>query len=119
MLSCAGIFAVVLAVYAWTLYPSVPGGDSGELTVAAYRLGVAHPPGYPLFTLLGKLFTLLPLGSIAWRMNLLTAVLGSLAAAVLARAAWKITGSFAAGLFAGGMFAFSPLIWRWSIVAEV
>jgi len=39
------IFVAVLAVYVWTLYPSVAGGDSGELTIAAYRLGVAHPPG--------------------------------------------------------------------------
>ena len=39
----------VLAVYTSTLYPSVPGGDSGELIVAAEHLGVAHPPGYPLF----------------------------------------------------------------------
>jgi hypothetical protein len=108
-----------LCVYVPTLYPSVPGGDSGELTVAAYRLGVAHPPGYPLFTLLGKLFTLLPVGSIAWRVNLLTAVLGAVAAAVLVRATWKLTRCLGAGLFAGGMFAFSPLVWRYAIQAEV
>jgi hypothetical protein len=108
-----------LGPYIPTLYPSVPGGDSGELIVAAYRLGVAHPPGYPLFTLLGKLFTLIPAGSVAWRVNLLTAVLGAIAAAILARATWKLTRSFGAGLFAGGLFAFSPLIWRYAIQAEV
>jgi hypothetical protein len=108
-----------LGVYVPTLYPSVPGGDSGELIVAAHRLGVAHPPGYPLFTLLGKLFTLIPAGSVAWRVNLLTAVLGALAAAVLGRATWKLTRSFGAGLFAGGLFAFSPLIWRYAVQAEV
>jgi hypothetical protein len=108
-----------LGVYVTTLYPSVPGGDSGELIVAAHRLGVAHPPGYPLFTLLGKLFTLIPAGSVAWRVNLMTAVLGAVAAAVLVRAAWKLTRSFGAGLFAGGLFAFSPLIWRYAVQAEV
>jgi hypothetical protein len=106
-------------VYVPTLYPSVPGGDSGELTVAAFRLGVAHPPGYPLFTLLGKLFTFIPAGSIAWRVNLLSAVLGAVAAAVLTRATWKLTRCFGAGLFAGGLFAFSPLVWRYAVQAEV
>ena len=82
----------VLVVYTLTLYPSVPGGDSGELIVAAYKLGVAHPPGYPLFTLLAKASTLIPVGTIAWRVNLLTAVLGALAATVLFRATWKLAG---------------------------
>jgi hypothetical protein len=109
----------VLAVYAPTLYPSVPGGDSGELIVAAHALGVAHPPGYPLFTLLAKAATLLPAGSIAWRVNLLTASLGALAAAVLLRAAWSLTRDPGAGLLAAGLFAFSPLVWHSSIGAEV
>ena len=109
----------VLGVYGSTLYPSLPGGDSGEFIVAAQQLGVAHPPGYPLYTLLGKIFTWLPAGTVAWRVNLLTAVLGALAATVLARATWKATRNVSAGIFAGGLFAFSPLVWRYSIQAEV
>src|SRR5437773_9061788 len=46
-------------------------GDSPELTMAAVTLGVAHPPGYPSFTMLGHLFSLLPLGPIPFRINLL------------------------------------------------
>ncbi len=53
--SALGIFAAALIVYALTLYASVPGGDSGELILVAQNLGVAHPPGYPLFTLCAKL----------------------------------------------------------------
>ena len=109
----------VLGVYGSTLYPSVAGGDSGEFIVAAQELGVAHPPGYPLYTLLGKIFTWLPTGTVAWRVNLLTAVLGALAATVLARATWRATRNVSAGIFAGGLFAFSPLVWRYSIQAEV
>ena len=108
---------VVLIVYVTTLYPSVPGGDSGELIVAASELGVAHPPGYPTFTLLGKLFTLLPFGSVAWRVSLLTAVMAAGAATLLMRATWRLTTSLGGGLLAGGLFAFSPLVWRWSITA--
>jgi len=114
-----GFAAAVLAVYVLTLYPSSPGGDSGELIAAAYRLGVAHPPGYPLYTLLGKASTLLPIGTIAWRVNLLTALFGALAATLTLRTTWRMNGSLGAGLIAGGLFAFSPLVWRYAVGAEV
>lgn len=67
--------SIVLSVYTRTLYPSIAGGDSGELVAEACHLGVAHPPGYPLYTMLVHAFTrLLPLGgSIAWRANLFSA----------------------------------------------
>nr|XP_028586377.1 transmembrane protein 260 isoform X3 [Podarcis muralis] len=81
-LSGAGaVGAGVAALYVAALPLAVPGGDSGELITAAYELGVAHPPGYPLFTLLAKLaIELLPFGSVAFRVNLLCAVLGAAAA---------------------------------------
>src|SRR5713226_7984529 len=47
-------------------------GDSPELIIAAVTLGVAHAPGYPLFTMLGHLFSLFPVGSIPFRVNLLS-----------------------------------------------
>jgi len=46
-------------------------GDSGEIITSIYRLGVSHPPGYPLYTLIGKIFTLLPAGDIAFRVNIM------------------------------------------------
>src|SRR6476620_4232225 len=55
---------VALGVYLCTLAGSVPPGDGGEMISAAYVLGVAHPPGFPLHTLLGKVMTFLPWGSI-------------------------------------------------------
>ena len=62
----AGILVAVtvLSVYVRTMYRSVPGGDSGELIVAGCTGGVAHPPGYPLFTMLAILFHALPLGAL-------------------------------------------------------
>lgn len=54
-------FVCLMALYVWTLAPSVMGGDSGELTAAALTGGVPHPPGYPLFALLARLFAALPL----------------------------------------------------------
>lgn len=109
----------VLAVYILTLCPTVPGGDSGELIAVANGLGVAHPPGYPLYTLLGKLFTFVPHGSIAWRVNLLSAVCDAGATVLLFAAVRRWSGDRWAALFAAGLFAFSPLVWGYAIVAEV
>nr|KAF6487955.1 transmembrane protein 260 [Rousettus aegyptiacus] len=83
---CGGVavFAAVAGVFTLTLPPSVPGGDSGELITAAHELGVAHPPGYPLFTLVAKLAIILfPFGSVAYRVNLLCGLFGAVAASLL------------------------------------
>jgi hypothetical protein len=74
---CVGLFSFL--VYYGTLYPTVAGGDSGELVVSAFQLGITHPPGYPLWTLLGHLFSLLPFKSVAWRLNLSSALYQALA----------------------------------------
>ncbi|KAM8921271.1 protein O-mannosyl-transferase TMEM260 [Pelodytes ibericus] len=114
------VFTCVSAVYLKTLHPSVPGGDSGELITAAYELGVAHPPGYPLFTLLAKVAMLsVPLGSMAYRVNLLCALFGAVAASLLFYTTSRLSGSYSAGILASGLFSFSRLTWQWSIAAEV
>ncbi len=53
---------------------SLPWGDSGEFISAACVLGVPHPSGYPLYTMLAHVFTYLPFGSVAWRVNLCSGV---------------------------------------------
>ncbi|KAM6069619.1 protein O-mannosyl-transferase TMEM260 isoform 3-T3 [Theristicus caerulescens] len=112
--------AAVAALYTATLPPALPGGDAGELITAAYELGVAHPPGYPLFTLLAKLATgLLPVGSPAYRVNLLCGLLGAAAASLLFYTVFRLSGSYAGGILAAGVFSFSRLTWQWSIAAEV
>ena len=74
-----------LALYVATVARSLPAGDSGELITAAATLGVAHPPGYPLYIWLGHLWILLkPFGSVALRLNLLSAVAGAATAGLLA-----------------------------------
>ncbi len=72
------LFAGSFLLYVSTMAPSVVPGDSAEFQFVPYILGIAHPPGYALYILLGKLFTLLPLGSVAYRMNLFTAFGGAL-----------------------------------------
>jgi hypothetical protein len=77
------LLALIPLAYLTTLARTVVYGDPAEYTFVANVLGIAHPPGYAFFTLLGKLFqTLIPVGDIPWRMHLLSAVAAT-AAAVL------------------------------------
>ena len=82
ILAVAGAAIVTLALYVRTLAPSIVGGDSGELISAARVLGVAHPPGYPTFTILAHLAGALPFGSPATGMNLLSALLDAAAVGI-------------------------------------
>ena len=67
-------FLIPFILYLLTLAPSISFEDSGELIAAAYTLGIPHEPGYPLFTLFGKLFAIIiPFGNIAFRVNMLSA----------------------------------------------
>lgn len=77
------VFVLSLAVYAATLAPTVTLVDSGELILAARCLGVAHPPGFPLYVLLAHLATLVPIGNVAVRVNFASALFAALAAATL------------------------------------
>ncbi|MFA6597823.1 MAG: DUF2723 domain-containing protein [Ignavibacteriaceae bacterium] len=66
---------LVFILYLFTLAPTVIQLDAGELTTVQALLGIAHPTGYPLFTMLGHLFLLLPLHfSVVYRANLLAAL---------------------------------------------
>ena len=81
------VFALATAFYALLAAPGVGWMDSGELTAAAWNLGGAHPPGHPAHSLLGRLAALVPLGEIAFRVNLLSAAaMGAALAGVVALA---------------------------------
>lgn len=112
--------AGVLAVYVPSALRTVPGGDSGELLTAACELGVAHPPGYPLFTMLSSLMlSLLPLSSPAHSVNVLCAVFGAGASGALCFTVCRVSGPGPGAVLAGGVFAVSRLVWQWSVMAEV
>ncbi len=110
---------VAAAVYARTLAPGVTAGDSGELILAARGLGIAHPPGYPLWVLLGRLATLVPAGDVAARVNALSAILSALAAGAL----WLLAARCGLGVLgravACGLFAFATIVWNAAVETEV
>ena len=83
-LLCAGtVFLVALLLYSWTLAPTVTLTDSGELIVVARGLGIAHPPGVPLWIILAHLASLMPFGNVAQRINFSSALFAALACAML------------------------------------
>ena len=71
------VFLILLGLYAYTAPRTVTFEDDGSFIMVAEFLGIAHPPGYPLYALLAKLSTFLPLGSIAYRVHLFSAVTGA------------------------------------------
>src|SRR6188472_3434649 len=149
-LVCAGaVFLVALVVYGSTLAPTVTLTDSGELIVAAYGLGVAHPPGFPLWVMLAHLASLVPIGSVAVRINFSSALFSALACAILTLvvAELLVTASgfaaprrrnkagrkssiiesseargllrFASAVSAGLLMAFSRTLWSYATITEV
>jgi hypothetical protein len=116
----AGLVAAALfALYALTAPRTVALEDDGLFILSSYFLGIEHPPGYPLFTLIGHLFTWLPFGSVAYRVHLASALFGALTGA----AAWLCARALVPGRLPAFLAAFalgvSPVFWSQSIIAEV
>lgn len=133
-LAGAALFLFTLLVYLRTLAPTVAFmfDDSLEFQLLAARMAIAHPTGYPLYSLLIKLATFLPLGDIAYRVNLVSAVSGALAVAFVYLAARELTARFmtaqnavgaalvrAPAVIAALIFAFGETFWSQAVVAEV
>lgn len=116
------VSVVILSVYISTLSPSIAGGDSGEIVAEGCHLGTAHPPGYPLITLIIHALSKLSFEdfSVAYRINLFCAVCTTVSALLMGIIVRKISkSSFGGDIIAMGLFAFSPLIWQYANTAEV
>ena len=114
------LFILTLFLYLWTLAPGLVRGDGGELQYVLAIRGVAHPTGYPLYTLLGWLWTrLIPFGSIAWRINLLSAVCGAGAVALVCGIVYRLTRRIVPALAGAVFLGLSPVFWTLSSVTEV
>ncbi|OEJ13674.1 hypothetical protein BFL38_02690 [Brachyspira hampsonii] len=123
-------FLFTLFLYLFTLTPSLSAGDNGELTTAAYFLGVGHAPGYPFYTLMSKLFTYIPVGNIAWRTNLFSGTCAAFAMIFFYLIMVKVLGQNRVergfspivqipALFASIAFAISDNMWAQATMAEV
>jgi tetratricopeptide (TPR) repeat protein len=134
----AALTALAVAVVSFSVYAATAArypwwGDSAEFVTVARTLGIAHPPGYPLYTLLGALAVRLPLGTPFLRLSLLSGFFASLAAGVAALTVWAATAAsardarpparlavrIAASGTAGLSLAFSQTYWSQATVPEV
>jgi hypothetical protein len=148
-LLCAGaVFVVALLLYMSTLAPTVTLVDSGELILAAWGVGVAHPPGFPLWVMLAHVASLLPFGNVAVRINFSSALFAALACSMLTLVVAELitaaslanpkragkgsqqnrkrddsTGGrflmFAPAVAAGLLMAFSRTLWFYATITEV
>jgi hypothetical protein len=114
---CISIAGLAFSLYVRTLAPSVLISDLGEYQFVLYELGIPHPTGYPLYVLLGYLWSRLPIGSVAYRINLLSAVLGAvtLVLVYLGLRNWTKYRGVALGLTL--FFAVTPTFWSQMLVA--
>ena len=120
ILHCTVVFIAAMAVYLWSMPRTVViNDDDGFFIIAAYLNVYAHPPGYPLYSLLGYLATLVPLGSVAFRVHVLTAVFGSLACSMQWLLARTVLGNKRLAWLASLGLAFSAVFWERSTLAKV
>jgi hypothetical protein len=128
------VFLISLILYTKTMTPTAPFWDAGEFIASSYTLGIPHSPGTPLYVLIGRVFTLLPLPfSVAGKVNFISVVAGALAVLMLyvlivrfldhmlgkskstTDTMIKVTGALVGSLFA----AFSHTLWANAVEAEV
>jgi tetratricopeptide (TPR) repeat protein len=115
----AAVFLLSLALYAATAAPEFLFDDNPEFIASAHVLGITHPPGYPLFSLLGKLFSLLAPAAVPFAVNLCSAFFAAAACALICRILWRMTGLAALSAAAALLFAASQTFWSQAVQAEV
>lgn len=127
--TAAALAAAAFGLYVLTAAPGLALVDSAELALTAVTGGVPHPPGVPLYRLLGGIFAKLPLGSPERAMNLMSAFFAALAVGAVFFAAERMLvlrnagapprARLLAAATAAGIFATSFNPWTWSALAEV
>ncbi len=125
-----GIAAIVgiavLGLYLVTLAPTTAMWDASEYITAAYTLGIPHPPGNPLFVLLGRVASLVPVGSVALRINALAAACSAASAALWYLVAERVLASWSserwtrivAAVMASLLGSTAFTVWNQSVVNE-
>ena len=109
---------IFFALYLFTRVPSVLPADSGEFQLVAWKLGIAHPPGYPLYTIVGWLLSRF-FASPAFALNLLSAALAAVTLVIVSRTVQTLTGSITAGILAAALLGVSTTFWAQATTANI
>ncbi|MGI6367038.1 MAG: DUF2723 domain-containing protein [Anaerolineae bacterium] len=120
------IASLALLLYWDTLSPSILPADAGEFQLVGSTLGIAHPPGYPLYTLLAKLATLAPVPDHALPINAMSAIFATATLVVIMRLVRQVTprpssprGIAWAAALAGCALIVSPTYWTQATTANI
>jgi tetratricopeptide (TPR) repeat protein len=132
-------FVFVFIAYYLTIAPEMTLEDSGELATGSYYAGIPHPPGYPVWTIFTRLWTLIPHNNVAWRVGLAGAFAGALASGLLAFIVsrgssmmiesiddlknfdrrWENAICLVAGFVSGILIGFNGYMWSQAVIVEV
>ncbi len=124
MSSSKKLLTAIIFLWSFTLhtstgYPTVaPGGNHGELTLTAYSLSISHPTGYPAFHSLLKIFQFLPFGAFDVKMNVSSALVTAINAALLFLILLQSVNTLSAA-FGAAIFTIVPQIWSQALSLEV
>ena len=120
IIGAVAALVVIFGLYLLTLSPDVLPGDSGEFQALIPIGGVLHPSGFPLYQLLGRAeIFLLPVGTVAWRVNLLSALFATAAAGAAMLVLKECGISNILAILGGAALALMPVLWRYAVIAEV
>lgn len=123
-------FFFLFSFYLYYLCPSLYWRDPGEFAAIGYTLSVGHPTGSPTYSLIAKMFTFLPFGSIFQKINLVSAVFGALTVFLVFRLVFSVAGAnesyfsrkpfwiFFSALAASLLLTVSPTFWLYSVVSK-
>ncbi len=126
MLICSAIL-VFFVIYIQVMPPSFNSDDSPETTLAYVTLGIQHPPGYPLSSIIGKMFSMIPAGSYMFRANIMSAVMNMAASIFIILIILRIIGyekpnyglrEYTAALMAASFYLFGSTVWLQGIIAK-
>jgi tetratricopeptide (TPR) repeat protein len=132
-------FIFVFVAYYLTIAPEMTLEDSGELATGSFYAGIPHPPGYPVWTIFTRLWTLIPIGNVAWRVALASAFAGALASGMLAFIVcrgssmiiesiddlknfdrrWENAICLVSGFVSGLLLGFNGYMWSQAVIVEV
>src|SRR5882724_13239103 len=129
-------FAAIWIAYLWTLAPDLTLEDSGELCTASFYAGIPHPPGYPFWSVYSYLWTLLPFGSVTWRVEVGSSFAAAMACGLVGlmvsrgssmliegiqelkemNRKWENAICIVCGIVAGLLLGFDDFMWKESVV---
>ena len=112
------IFIITLSVYIVSSPPVISTGDSGEFMTGAAVLGISHPPGFPVYTIVTRLFYSIPVANPGWRMEFGSMFTAAVAAMFLFSLMLLATKNAAASFIGAAAYAFAPTVWSQAVIAE-